>query len=406
MDEYKDEIELMDLLNVLWKRKWMIILPTFLCVILAGVVSFLLPQQWEVDAVIQPSKFLVQTEQGQFEEIVVTEPAQIAGQINEESYNRLIAAELNLDLKEFPKIRAQNLEDTNLVRISLKERDVEKAKQILSSLFNHLKRDLDKKIDVEIKGIDTEIATNENLIKQKELVIKDRLNEIKIRENEIKMKNIDIQSREIEKTKLTQEIQSTENKLEISKARIASIMEEMKEVKKRIDELESDLRKALAEKKEGGDALSLLLYSNEVQNNLRYYNTLDEKLSTEKMAQENLALKIQTKREEIKQLDTEIEKLKTEISTIRTRISEIQNQIEKIKNEIEDVKNEIALLRERKGRIDYAQLIKEPTSSLFPVSPRKKLNMAIAGILGLMIFILLAFLFEYIEKQKTQKDSV
>ncbi|MCP2597706.1 hypothetical protein NLC93_07545, partial [Candidatus Aminicenantes bacterium AC-335-G13] len=58
------------------------------------------------------------------------------------------------------------------------------------------------------------------------------------------------------------------------------------------------------------------------------------------------------------------------------------------------------LLNERKGRMDYAQLVKEPTSSINPVSPKKKLNILIAGILGLMIFTILAFFIEYIEKQK------
>ena len=151
--EYKDEIELMDILNVIWKKKWLIILPTILCVIAAGIISFTLPKVWEIDAIIQPGKFFVQTEQGGFEEIFVVEPKQIAGQVTQASYNQLIAAELNLDIRDFPKLSAENLRDTKLVRVSIKEQDIEKAKTILFSLFNHLKRDLDKKIDVEIKGI-------------------------------------------------------------------------------------------------------------------------------------------------------------------------------------------------------------------------------------------------------------
>ena len=58
---------------------------------------------------------------------------------------------------------------------------------------------------------------------------------------------------------------------------------------------------------------------------------------------------------------------------------------------------------DKKLRIDYAQLVKEPTASLYPVSPRKKVNVAIAGILGLFMFTVLAFFLEYIEKQKYEK---
>lgn len=374
MEEYEDEIELMDYLNVIWKKKWLIILPTLFCVIIVGIISFSLPHIWEVDAVIQPSKFFVQTEGGQFQEVLVASPKQIAGQINQQSYSPLIAAQLNLDIRVFPKLKAENLRDTNLVRVSVRENDAEKAKLILSSLFNHLKTVMDKKIDVEIKGIDTRIETQENSIKHNELTIKDKLNEIKLKQ--------------IEKNMKSQEILSAVNKVKISEDRGKSILNELKTVKERINEIEKQQKNAFAEKKEGAEALGLLLYSNEIQNNLRYYNTLDEKLSSEKITQENLDLQIKSGKEEIRKLDTQIGNVKTEI--------------DKIKNTTENIKNEISLLSERKGRIDYAQLIKEPTSSLYPVSPRKKLNILIAGILSLMIFTILAFFLEYIRKNKAK----
>jgi len=378
MEEYEDEIELMDYLNVIWKKKWLIILPTLFCVIIVGIISFRLPHIWEVDAVVQPSKFFVQNEQGTVSEVVVVNPKQIVGQINQASYDHLIAAELNLDIKAFPKLKAENLRDTNLVRVSVREKDTEKAKLILFSLFNHLKTDMDRKIDVEIKGIDTRIEAQENSIKQNELTIKDKLNEIKLKE--------------IEKNMKSQEILSAVNKVKISEDRGKSILNELKTVKERISEIEKQQKNAFAEKKEGAEALGLLLYSNEIQNNLRYYNTLDEKLSSEKIIQENLDLQIKAGKEEIRKFDNQIEKVKTEI--------------DKIKNTTENIKNEINLLNEKKGRIDYAQLIKEPTSSLGPVSPRKKLNVLIAGILSLMIFTILAFFLEYIRKNKAKEDKV
>ncbi len=444
MNEYENEVNLMDYLNVIWKRKWIIIIPTFFLVVVVGVISFLLPKKWEIDAIIVPSKFLTQTEQGTFVEVVVVDPKQIVSQINEATYDILIAAELNLDIREFPKLRASNIRDTKLVRISIRENDVGKAKLILYSLFNHLKRDLDKKIDVEIKGLDTQVASKENSIKQNEisikdhnnlialknLQIKDKENEIKTKENAIKKKNnniqlkeLEIQSRKIEKDRIRKEIESFQNKLKISEDRVKSIIDEMKSVKKRIDELDEQQRKVLAEKKQGSDAISLLLYSNEVQQNFRYYNTLDEKLSNERITQENLNLAIRNKEEQLRQIDNQIEQIntqketiKTEIDDIMTQIAVIKTEIEKIKNEIKTVKNEIErikntintqetdirLLENKKARIDYTQLIKEPTSSLYPVAPKKKQNVMIAGVLGLMIFTILAFFLEYIQKQKVE----
>ena len=331
MDEH--EIELMDFLNIIWKRKWLIILSTFFLVIAAGVISFLLPPKWEISSIIVPSKFLVRTEGGQFEEIVVVDPKQIAGQINEAVYNNLIATELNLDIKKFPKLRAENLQDTNLVRVSLKENDIEKGKLILHSLFSRLKGQLDKKVDIETKGIDSQIESNE-----------------------------------IEKLRIEAEIKVNKNMLIIVKQRKKEIEKEMSDTRKRIEALEKEQRLSLKrEDRSESESLAMLLYSNEIQQSLRYYNTLNELLSSKKIEEENINLEIENMEKRIKQLE-----------------------------------NEIGNLNERKGRIDYAQLMKEPTSSLRPVFPKKKLIVLIVGILGLLIFTMLAFFLEYLEKQKAE----
>jgi LPS O-antigen subunit length determinant protein (WzzB/FepE family) len=377
MNTHEEDIELMDYLNVIWRKKWLIILPTLFLCLVAGVVSFILPPKWDIDAILLPSKFFVQTTQGQFEEVIVADPKQIAGQINEEAYNRLISVELNLDMKKFPKPRARNLSDTKLVSVKVREKDVEKGKAVLSSLLNHLKQEFDRKINVEIKSIDSEISTNEISIKKNDLLIKEKLNAIKLKE--------------IEKIKIKQEILSAENKLKISEERFTSITEEMKSVKKRIDEIEEQLKKTLDAERQGSDAIGLLLYSNEVQNNLRYYNTLDEKLSTEKITQENSRLFIKDKSEQINQVNAEIELLKIEI--------------DKIKNETEDIINKNNLLNEKKGRIDYTQIVKEPTQTVSPVWPRKRLIVTITGVLSLLVFTVVGFFLEYLEKKKAIKNA-
>jgi len=303
MNEYENEKELMDYLNVIWKRKWLIIIPTFVIVVAVGVYSFFLPQIWEVDAIIQPCKGFFQNQEGQFREYVVDDPKHIAVKINQRTYNSLIATELNLDIRSFPELKAENLRDTKLVKIYAKVNDVEKAKLILYSLFNHLKRDLDKEVDVEMKGMEEEIRTYKN-------------------------------------------------KLNIVKQRKKDIEKEMSDIRKRIESLEKEQRLSLKkENRSESESLTMLLYSNEIQQSLRYHNELNELLSSKKI-------------------------------------------------EEQDINLEISNLNERKRRIDYTQLIQEPTSSLGPVFPKKKRNVMIAGILGLMIFTSLAFFLEYIEKQK------
>jgi len=311
-----ESVNLMEYVAIAWKRRWQIIIPTIVLAVLAGIWSFLLPKIWEVDALIVPSKFLTQSTAGSFTEILVAPPAQIAGQISQGSYDSLIAAEMNINTREFPRIDAENIRNTNLVRVSVRDQDPQRGRTILLSLFNHLKSDFDKKIDVEISNLNTEIDQN--------------------------------------KTSFL----SDQNKLQIGEQRIAAIQVEMKATKTRTEELEKQQQKMLSEKKEGLESLALLLYSNEVQTNLRYYNSLDESVSAERSKNENLK-------------------------------SSIANAQRAMKN-----------LEERKARMDYAQLLKEPTPSVGPVSPKKKQNVLIAGFIGFCLSLGIAFFWEYLKKQK------
>jgi len=371
-----EEINLMDYIEILWKRKWLIIIPTFLITVAIGVWSFFQPHVWEVDAIIQPSKFMSQTEQGQFVEVVVADPKQVAGQINQASYNAIIAGEMNIDLRVFPRIKAENLRDTKLVRVTVRDADINKASKILNSLFHLLKSDFDRKIDVEMKSIDAQIANKETGIQQKSLDIKSR--------------DLEIQSKKIEKDRIQREIESDKKKLEISEERQNNLLLEMKSVKTRIEEIDKQLQKALSEKQQSGEAVGLLLYSNEVQQNMRYYNTLDEKVSAEKVNQETLHMDIRNKEEQLRQLDNQI--------------GQVQNQQESIRNETAILKTDIQLLGQKKSRIDYAWLIKEPTPSHYPVAPKKMQTVLIAGFLSLVVFCFLALFLNYLKQNRSSQS--
>jgi len=62
-DPYEDEIELMDLLKVLWKWKYLILVGTLICAIAAAVVSLNMTKIWGITTVLQPGMLKV-TEDG------------------------------------------------------------------------------------------------------------------------------------------------------------------------------------------------------------------------------------------------------------------------------------------------------------------------------------------------------
>jgi capsule polysaccharide export protein KpsE/RkpR len=198
-----------------------------------------------------------------------------------------------------------------------------------------LKAELDKKANIEINGIDFQIR-----------------------------------SYEIDKFTIEHELNLTQSKLSIIKKRKNDIINEIKDVRTRIDDLEKQQLATLQKNKmKESETLGLLLYSNEIQESLRYHDQLNESLSNKNIEEINQKLEIDNMEKEIKQIE-----------------------------------NNIATLQERKGMIDFTQLIKEPTSSLYPVYPRKGLNLLIAGILALTIFTILAFLLEYIKKSEGQRQ--
>jgi hypothetical protein len=372
-------------------------------VAVTAALSITLPRKWEVDCILKPSKFFIQSETGEFKEITVINPQQISALINNGTYDKSIADELGLVLKKFPGLRARELVGTKLIQVSLRTPDIEEGKSILHSLFKYVRRDLDSKIELEMKGLENLIENNKNFVQQKELSIMDKQNEIKVIENENKLNKIDIQENERHELEKRQEIASVENLLKISQKREESILSELNEVKERIKVIEEQHLKALSEEKKEENALGLLLYSNVVQQNMQYYNTLDKELFTERINQENWMLSIKMKEGEIKNLQDQTARTKTKMDTLNTYISDKKNEIEKIRNNIRNIQNSIALLEERKSKIDYTQLVKQPTSSLSPVSPKRRLNILIAFVLGITVFTLFAFILEYTKPANTEE---
>lgn len=403
MGSNKNDVQLLEYFNVIRKRKWFIIIPTILVALAAGAISLVLPRVWEVDSIMQPSKFISQSVQGEFEEVLLIAPKQIVGEVNQEAFNSLIATELDVDIKDFPKLSAENLRDTNLIRFIVKVKDVKLGKMILNSLFNHLKKELDKKTGVETRSLDNQIEASLNAISDSENEIKTKANEILKKNSELKIKDLNIQSKEIEKNRAKKEIETCQNKLRISEERVKNIMEEMKSVKGRIDDIDQELKKVISDKQQGTNALSILLYSNEVQQNLRYYNTLDEKLSIEQITQENLRLDAHDKEEKIRQIDTQIKQDIAEKNMIAAEIGTIKNEIEKVKNKISTLQSEMKFLEDKKFRIDYVKLVKEPTSSLYPVSPKITVIVTISAVMSLTFFAIVAFFLEYIGQGRTKK---
>ncbi len=203
--------------------------------------------------------------------------------------------------------------------------------------------------------------------------------------------------------------------------RTESLQLEMQEINTRIKELEEQQKQALASKKTEGQAISLLLYSNEIQSSLQYFNDLAEKHYETKVDRENLILEIKKKEELLKQRENKIRQIDTQIVTIqaniennKTQIALIKNQAEKVKKRIISIKNanekvrteilalesDIKLLDSQKARITYTELVKAPGPSMRAVGRNPLYMVVIVGFIFGMMFTILAFFIDYIQRHK------
>jgi len=302
-----NEIELMDYLDIIWKRKKFIILSGLAIFSLAILVGFLLPSKWEVDGLIKPSLLVSQTASGEFEELLLGKPDEIINQIKQGSYNTEIASRLKIELAKLPKIRAEKLDETNLVRISLRTRNKEVGKRILRTLFELVTEETNAKTEIEIKGLEQEI---------------DNLNK----------------------------------KLELVRQRISELEKDASEIRNRIRRLENEQRSTLQDpSRMETESLTMLLFSNEIQQNQWYLSELKELLNKKTLEE----------KETIEQI----------------------NQ-----------------LNQRRNRVALTETVKEPIPSLSPASPNRILVISISLIVGILLVILIAFFLEYVESKKMESN--
>jgi capsular polysaccharide biosynthesis protein len=295
----EEEIELIDIFRILWKRRKLILLGTLLLTIGAAGISLLLPKVYEVSTIIEPGIRPIADYNGQIvNEIPVVTPEALRESILGGAYDARIQKKLNIAPKDYPKIRVVTPNNTLLVKISIESSKPEQALAILNELVSQAGGDIQEKLESEKNKI----------------------------ASEIKLAQINDHS-------LVEKIKLVEKQLTVITAKM--------------QDLEKNRQKSLGSR--STDAMSVLLYSNEIQNQQIYLNSLQEKLK-----------------------DFEVEALESVVKT-------------------ENLRLKLSLI---KG----TSLTMPPSIPDRPVKPKKPLIVALAFSLGLMGSMLLVFLVEYFER--------
>lgn len=129
----ENEVDLRDYLRVIAKRKWIIISVFLAAVAASGVVSFLLPPVYEVTSILQIGKLHVGEKGEKPIEGINTICEALRGEIVlTETIKRLKLDIVPQELKG--KIKVEPIKGTELIRITVKENDPQKAAQIANAI--------------------------------------------------------------------------------------------------------------------------------------------------------------------------------------------------------------------------------------------------------------------------------
>jgi len=266
-----EEINLMDYVKVLLKRKWLILVVFLGAAIAAGVFSYLMPKIYKIDT---------------FLEIGTTEvPIQVVEKVKSDAYGVLIREKLGIPEEKYPRIEAENPEDTNLITIKIESGEPQQAKTVLEGINDLIIIDHQERVKTNKELIEHNIKTIEAKIHLVESDIEKTKNKIKPIEGDIKR---------------------VENKIDYTK-------EEKKSLEAKVEALEK-----------------VLIYEQTPGTQFALFDA-KEKLAGKKQEIENLFLSINSLKRDKEDLDIQINSLEGKIEDLRAQINSLKASLDNIK---------------------------------------------------------------------------
>jgi hypothetical protein len=256
---YDDEIDLAELVAVLWRRRWFMLAVLIVIVGLALAYCLLAAPKYEISAQVMPG--ITDFKQGG-EPIREWSAKDLATWFQDGVYTASLSAHLR-EGEDLPEIEAKTGRQATLISLSLNWSDPARGKEILKSVLG----ELDKS---GVQSVKQRIALSARMIEQsieKARQDKERISlERKRLDDQIRNAKGDIQV-------LNEKLDSVRKNVVQSEEVISRLREQMDEVNKNTKDL-FQLRSEMI----GGDTdrFALLMYSNIIQQNIMYLGTLEQ----------------------------------------------------------------------------------------------------------------------------------
>jgi succinoglycan biosynthesis transport protein ExoP len=405
------EIDLRQLIEIFKKWSRMILAGTILCVITAALLSyFVLPPVYEAQSLLMVTKATErlgnpQTQQDGLEGVVSsvstlpvwtmnTYIGQITSPALKERVIKRMQEENGSSTGIYGNIDASAVKDTNLIQVKVTSGDPYVATKMTNILTEEYVQYMTEHNQDQMSRSVSFLET------QKEKTDKELQEAIKaLQEYEKKPRGVAVL--ELEFNSKSQDLLSFNSRLKSSQV-------EIQRLNSGVEELEAGLAvtpSTISVQK--WDQISGTMVLSEESNPV--YVAMASQLS-EKRAE--LAEKLG----EVEGLSRLVDSMNDDLNALQAELTEKRVEQEKLQREVERLRQTSETLAQKATEtqiaksIDLGDTIVSVVSAAAvpknPVKPNKKLNMAIALVLGLMVFSLLAFLLEYLDNTIKTPDDV
>jgi capsular polysaccharide biosynthesis protein len=390
------EIDLMEYLYLIYKNKLMILGITFLFVIISAFASFfILEESYKSELTFMASNFKLITGENINKDEYINFFQR--DQIKENILNKFYPEEdNNIFLDDRFKITTE--EESKFIKLSYTGSESKKTALVLNELFKSFENEVYGYLEINNNNYLNSLENKKENDYQQYVSNLEEYNQFKTKNN-ISLLKTRLNRKENRLVKMEENIIDINNELRNKNMELETVNQQYQKIDKFLVKKESISDESLNKLQSinpDKTLINLLTTENQFLNP-QYSNLINRK--------NNINQQISVLKSELKNNKNEVNELKTEIINLEEKIINLEEKEEILNNELNNTRSNYQTainqydrgLQSLAGKDYKIDLISKANINEHPVSPNIKLNIAIAGILGLMLAIFIVFLKEFIK---------
>ena len=412
-DEY--EIDLREYIMLLWNAKWFIIGLFVIAIVGAGLFSqFYLTPTYETEATIYAPDFEMLNGE------VLTQNTYISF-IRKPELEEKVIEEFSYR-KENEDFSVQNLDkklnltntDSNLVKVKFSGTKPSRIKNVLDHWIKLFKEEVKLFLNNNNENYINNLEKTTLNRKNKYENIKNELNEFKKESNVELLKNRLNNKENMLVGNSSQDIIGVEEK-------ITNLNSDINKFNSQLNKIEEQLQKTdkfiISKSYIDNTSLHILREALPNNNNLDNISINEEIINTEytNLIQEKNKLEqnVSSSESELEDMKKLKENLENEIKNLQIEVANKENQLDSLQEELEiaqenykNAEEEFSKVEQELSSKDYQiTVVNSPVVPENPVSPNTKLNVAIAGVLALMLGVFIVFFREFLKEEEEEENK-